>query len=138
MSELVTKFSDTGICEVDIEKVKEAWDNKFHISQWHDQYRLLQQKGCKLTISEAQALQIIESIKLLPIKSSFFRNAITWRSESNIVSEIERLEKMLKDKMYKPKKTKKDLELIPALLESIREYNDALSKKTAPDDTQAR
>ncbi len=126
MEEFITLFKDTGPCEVDVAKVVAAWTNAFSISQHKDEYRLIEQlmmyeEECfKVTISKEQALEIIANLKLLPIKSSFFRNATTWRTESNILSETKRLEKLLPDTTG---------EIRSVLLEALSEFNEALKHR---------
>ncbi len=104
MDELIKNFNRTGNCEVDTDKVAKAWNDKFSISQWHDEYRLIEdielfkEGAYKISISKEQALEIINKVKLLPIQSGFLKNAKTWRSQSNIISEKKRIENLLKDK----------------------------------------
>ena len=127
MEELIKTFNETGNCEVDTDKVANAWNDKFSISQWHDEYRLIEyielfkEEAYKITISKEQAMEIIEKVKLLPIQSSFFRNGKTWRSESNIISEKNRIENLLKDKT--------DVQEIRVLRDVISEFNGALANK---------
>ncbi len=103
MDELIKVFNETGNCEVDVAKVAAAWNDKFSISQYNDKYRLIEQielfkeSAYKINISKEQALEIIDKAKLLQIRSTFFRNTSTWRSKSNIISEISRFEQLLVD-----------------------------------------
>lgn len=123
MKKLIKKFEETGICEVDTERVSKAWTNKFSISQYNEQYTLVKQgrgENCaKVRIAEKQANEIIDKLKLLPIQSGVFRYAKTYRTESNIISEMERIQKI---------QTAKHLEL--GIINSlISELKSALSKK---------
>lgn len=109
MEELIKEFKETGPCLVDVEKVVSAWNNKFSISQYGDKYTLVEQielykeEHYKVVITEEQAIQIIEKAGLLQIKSTIFLKASTWRSKSNIISEIERFEKILnEEKLTQP------------------------------------
>jgi hypothetical protein len=103
MKKLITKFQTTGICEVDVNKVVDAWTHKFMISKYHEQYTLIRfgrgQNRAKVEISPKQAMEIIAGAKLLPIKDSLFVHATTYRSESNILSEIERFKEIEKEKI---------------------------------------
>lgn len=127
MEELIKEFKETGNCIVDVDKVISSWNDKFCISQWHEEYRLIEyielykEDAHKVGISKEQALEIIEKLKLLPIRSSFFRSATTWRSKSNIVSEKNRIENLLKDKT--------DFQEIKVLRDVISEFSEALSKE---------
>lgn len=100
MQELIKEFKETGPCVVDVEKVVSAWNDKFSISQYGDKYTLVEQvelfkeERYKVVIPEEQASEIIKKAGLLQIKSPVFSRASTYRSRSNIVSEIERLEKL--------------------------------------------
>ncbi len=103
MKELIRKYDESGICEVDTDKVAAAWNDRFSISQFHEKYRLVEQielfkeDAHKVAISQEQALEIIAKVNLLPIYSSLFRHGTTWRSESNIISERDRIEAAVKD-----------------------------------------
>ncbi len=126
MKELITKFEETGDCEVDIDKVCKAWSNRFCISQYHQRYTLIKQYsrkgGCaKVQISPTQAMEIIRRHSLLAIHSSLFSFAKTYRTQSNIVSERTRIQKIY---------DKKQAEL--GVLGSIlHEFNQALKQQTA-------
>lgn len=123
MKSLITKFEQTGICEVSTQKVVQAWNDKFSISKYHDRFTLVKQgKGdncAKVQISTEQANEIITTLNLLPIQSSTFRNAKTYRSTKNIISEIKRFEDI---------KTQKEQE-IQVLDSVISEYENALTNK---------
>lgn len=124
MEEFIKTFRDTGNCEVDTDKIANDWNDRFSISQWHDEYRFIEQiklfeeEAYKVTISKEQALEIIDKAKLLPVKSSLFRHGITWRSKSNIISDKNRIENLLKDKT--------DFQEIKVLRDVINEFNSAL------------
>jgi hypothetical protein len=101
MEELIKTYNETGNCEVDVDKVVNTWNDKFSISQWNKEYRLIEQiklleePAYKVGISEEQALEIIFKLKLLPIQNGFFSSGKTWRSKSNIISEKERIKKII-------------------------------------------
>jgi hypothetical protein len=125
MEKLITKFQQTGICEVDVNKVAKAWNDKFSISQYDDKYTLVRQarknspSAAKVQISKEQAKEIIKTAKLLPIDSGIFRSAKTYRSESNIISEIKRIEAIQSEKQA-------ELQTINTI---VREYKNALTHK---------
>ncbi len=126
MQELIKEFKETGPCLVDVEKVVSAWNDKFFISQYQDKYTLIEQielfkeERYKCVISEEQAVDIIKKASLLQIKSTFFKQASTYRSRSNIISEIDRLEKILNEgKLTQPE--------IRVLKDTIDSYKEALN-----------
>jgi hypothetical protein len=125
MEKLITKFQQTGICEVDVNKVSKAWNDKFSISQYDEKYTLVKQyrknspSAAKVQISKEQAEEIIKAAKLLPINSGIFRSAKTYRSESNIISEIKRIEQIQSEKQS-------ELQTINTI---VREYKTALTHK---------
>lgn len=124
MEELIKQYKETGPCEVHVDKVVSSWDDRFSISQWHEEYRLIEQlqllkeEAYGVTISKQQAEEIITKSKLLPVKSTMFRNAKTWRNRENIVREKDRIEGLLKDK--------EDPQEIRVLSEIVREFEEAL------------
>lgn len=130
MTEYIVKFQETGPCEVDVEKVAKIWNDRFCISRWHDNYRLVEylvvgKEECyKIEITQEQAQQIIKTVNLLPIQSSLFRFGITYRTESNIVTERDRLIAIVAEKSVEG--NEKELKV---LMEVVEEYNVALSKK---------
>ena len=81
MSEFITKFNSTGECEIDVEKVAEAWDDEFWlITQNHTDYRLFNTDvGLKVEISKQQAHELIGKLDLVDTQSPVFRMARTWR-----------------------------------------------------------
>ncbi len=127
MEEFVKTFKDTGPCEVDVQKVVDSWNDKMSISQWQNDYRLIQlvelfkEEAFKLTITKDQALEIISKARLLPIQSDIFKSGITWRSESMILSEIERFKNILKES-----KVSEEIKVIKSV---ITEYEKALTHK---------
>lgn len=86
MNKIVTDYQDTGICTIDIDRVVKKWNNLFFIAQWHDEYRLIKYKQknspvttLKITISEAQAKELAEKLKLTRVQDVTFKNVATWR-----------------------------------------------------------
>lgn len=120
MKELIIAFNQIEVCTVDVEKVVKAWTNKFSISKYHEEYKLVKQlnvrKHEKINISKLQAQEIIDKLGLLPIKSTLLNFAMTYRSKSNIISERDRIRGILAQKEKEIKK----------LQEVLNEYNFAL------------
>lgn len=128
MKDFITKFKDTGPCEVDVQKIAEAWNDKMSISQWKDDFTFIEvvelfkeETDTKVKITKEQALEIISKAKLLPIQSDIFKSGVTWRSETNISSEIKRFKKVLEEKVHP--------EEIKALKSIIACYEEALTHK---------
>lgn len=85
---LITRFNDTGECEVDVKEVIKKWNHLFLISQWKEEYTLLHQNkratnftktDLKVKISKRQAKEIIVELNLMPIQSPIFNSAKTWK-----------------------------------------------------------
>jgi len=123
MKKLITEFNETGACEIDIAKVVKAWTDKFSISKYHEEYRLIKQgrgqNASKITISKEQAVLLIDKLKLLPIQSGLLRFGKTYRTEKNIISEKNRIQKILDEK-------EDELQVIRSVID---EFNCALAKK---------
>ena len=84
IKEVLLTFSTTGICQVDIEKCVQIWNNSFwNISQWKDEYNLVKVYDsdnygrCK--ISKQQAHELIGRLNLIDEKSPIFNSGRTWR-----------------------------------------------------------
>lgn len=85
MVSFVKVFNSTGPCEIDVEHVVKAWDHRFVLSQWSDEYRLIQylRKGSevtkvKCTISTEQAKELIDKLKLVRTQE-MFASVGSWR-----------------------------------------------------------
>lgn len=98
---LITKFQNTGECEVSVDGVVKKWNAKtFAISQYQEEYTLIKYRlnsaytRLKCKISEAQAKEIIEKLHLAQIVNSMFRSTSTYRSRDYVNSEIIRLAKI--------------------------------------------
>lgn len=85
MGSFITVFNSTGPCEVDVDHVAKAWDHRFVLSQWGDEYRLIQylRKGSeatkvKCTISAEQAKELIDKLQLVRTQE-MFASAGSWR-----------------------------------------------------------
>jgi len=78
----------SGTCPINLELIKELWNEDSEISQYHDEYRLCQndlgadnftRTSLKVTISENDAQVIIFTLGLSQEKSEVFKNGSTWR-----------------------------------------------------------
>jgi hypothetical protein len=123
MKKLITEFNQTGNCIIDVAKVVKSWNDNFSISQYHEDYKLVKQfRGnsyAKVMISKEQAEILIDKLKLLPIQSGMLRFGKTYRTESNVISEMERIQEVLAEKQNE----------IQVLRSVISEFTDALDKK---------
>lgn len=123
MKKLIIEFNETGICEVDIDKIVKRRNDDFSIHQYHDEYTLVQQgRGknyTKVTISQEQAKLLIDKLKLLPIQSVMLRFGKSFRTESKILSEKTRIQEIVDEK-------EKDIQELQRV---ISEFNEALAKK---------
>lgn len=123
MKKLITEFNQTGNCTIDVVKTVKAWTDKFSISQYHEEYRLIKQgRGqnyAKITISKEQAEILIDKLKLLPIQSRMLRHGKTYKTESNIISEKNRIQKIVDEKH-------KEIQVLHSV---IFEFNGALANR---------
>lgn len=106
MSEIIKHAAETGPCIVDIDVLEKEWDHRFMIheamtfkpeSPYH--FRLIKytQGGhgecdLKVTISEEQAVEIIERLNLVRTTDTFFKSMATWRPAG--VTERDAMEKI--------------------------------------------
>ena len=120
---LITEFNETGNCVVDVDLVKKAWTDKYSISRHHDNYKLVRhyrgESHSKVQISAEQAEAIIKSVGLLEIQSSLFRFGKTYRTESNIISELSRIRNIVTEKRQE----------MSVLNSVISEFTEALASK---------
>lgn len=112
----------TGQCELDMEKAVKDWKDYYFISQWKEEYSLIAPKGRRskayslnVNISNEQALELINRLKLFPIRT-MFNSGRVWRVEKFIISEIERFDKLKKEK---------EMEL-DTLKDVLRDYENSL------------
>lgn len=104
MAEIIKHFNMTGPCVIDIDILEKSWDHRFCLSQWKDEFRLIQyvRRGSsntkiKCTISSEQAQEIIERLELVRTQSLFTSGA-SWRKEG--VSEMDMLSNKQKKKTF--------------------------------------
>ena len=92
--DVIKVFNTIGECEVYVDKVVEKWNHLWVIYEWRGMdattYRLVkfirkdsQIRALKITISQAQAKEIIEQVGLTS-ENSLFRSSFTWRREVDI------------------------------------------------------
>ena len=104
MSKYITDFQKTGISTINVDLVCKDWNDRFLISTWvnndEEKYTFIvngKRKNkvlCKTQISKEQAFVIINRLKLIHVEDSLFRSGGSFRSESFIHSEIERITKI--------------------------------------------
>lgn len=87
MTEIIKEFNMTGACVIDVEALSKAWDHRFWLSQWKDEYRLVQylRRGSgrtkiKCDISPEQAQEIIQTLQLVRTQA-LFASASSWRKQ---------------------------------------------------------
>ena len=101
MKKFLKTFAETGICELRTSKVIKEWKDNFRISKHSNGYEfVIMGKGArwsKVAISEPQALEIIQELKLIEVKSSLFRISSRFISESELMNDIEKTEKRVKE-----------------------------------------
>jgi hypothetical protein len=123
MKKFIKKFELIGICEIHVDRVVKAWTDKFSISRYENSYKFVRQyRGANMAsvqISEEQANEVINRLKLLPIQSSLFRFGVTYRSKDNILREKERIMKVYNERVDE----------ISVLKSVIREFEGALNYK---------
>lgn len=123
MKKLISEFYPTGICRLNVVNVVKAWSNKFSISQFHDEYKFVKTgRGGNyqtVAISKVQADYLIEVLKLLPIQCTLFKNGKTYKTESFILSEIDRIQELQKETQTK----------LAVINSTIDELKNALSAK---------
>jgi hypothetical protein len=85
MQEIIKEFNMTGPCIIDIDALEQSWDHSFWLSQWGDEYRLIQylRRGSgktkiKCSISQEQAQEIIKRLELVHTQS-LFASGGSWR-----------------------------------------------------------
>lgn len=108
MKGIITEFNQTGNSTIDLSLVCKKWDNRFSISVYGDEveqkYALTAtRKGgnarlIKTQISKQQALEIIDALKLVNVKSAIFQKASTYISKDLARSEFSRLTKIANEK----------------------------------------
>jgi hypothetical protein len=82
----IIEMPETGVCNLDIEKVKKLFDENCLIIRWYNEYRLHQfnenERILKANISKEDALRIITELDLEESKSELFQNGSTFRISS--------------------------------------------------------
>jgi hypothetical protein len=87
---IIGNFNETGINCADIDLIKKDWSHLWSISRWHNEYTIIKFlrknssiRKFKTKISEEQAKELIEKLKLLELKSGIFKNASTYKREED-------------------------------------------------------
>lgn len=105
MIKYIKTFSQTDFSEVNIPLIKKDWNERFSIAFWSNgkdcKYRLIikskrkEKLLLKTQISDCQAIELIEVLDLVNVKSDIFKSASSFVSEDFVCLEIERLEELL-------------------------------------------
>ena len=69
---------DTGPCDIDVDAIIEVFDTSVAVSQWRDEYRLVEVDGIKVTIKKEDALRLISECGLTAVPSPIFNSGTTW------------------------------------------------------------
>lgn len=65
----------TGECTIDIDIIAKYF-NKCYIAKWKDSYRLIADyQGVKITLKPSDAVELIDRLGLVELKSTFFNSA---------------------------------------------------------------
>lgn len=87
VDEIVTKFNQTGACEIDINNLIKYWNNSFILSQWNEEFTLVKYKNksfrvreFKIQIDGKTANELIKQLGLMQGKSELFASGSTWIS----------------------------------------------------------
>jgi len=87
---IIGNFNMIGGNIIDIKSVIKDWSHLWFISRWHDEWTLIKglRKNSEITklkthISEEQAKELIEKLKLLESKSGIFKNASTYKRDED-------------------------------------------------------
>jgi TATA-box binding protein (TBP) (component of TFIID and TFIIIB) len=95
--DIVTKFNDTGDCEINIDNVVKYWNNKFSISKFDNKYTLLikgrgkENYNLKVQISARDAGGIINELNLIGVQSAIFTSGKTYITLADAEKEMHRL-----------------------------------------------
>lgn len=86
MDKIITKFNNTGACEIDVDRVVKKWNHLFWIAQYGEQYRLIKYKQknsptttIKVIISKNQFDELRNKLELVKTPDTTFRKAASWR-----------------------------------------------------------
>lgn len=75
---MVPNMPLTGECELNLSEIKKFWNEKFFISQWHDDYRLGAIGSFRVTITKKQAHVLIGELDLVCEQSDIFKSGKSW------------------------------------------------------------
>lgn len=106
MKKFIKVFNHTGICELKVDLLVKCWKDNFSVyisdssenKEWR--FAIDGKKGgsAKITISDVQAMELIERLGLYEIKTPMFNTRI-YRTKSFIESEIVRGNEQLKENL---------------------------------------
>lgn len=108
MSKYIQEFNRIGNSVVNVDLICKDWNNQFSIQLWkndtEEKYTFLV-KGkrrykilCKTQISKEQAMDIIQKLDLILVKSGLLRSAGSYYSKEFIKSEIDRITQIKREK----------------------------------------
>ena len=69
---------DVGPCDIDVDAIIELFDTNVAVSQWKDEYRLVEVDGVKVTIRKEDAIKLIHACGLTVVPSPIFNSSTTW------------------------------------------------------------
>lgn len=108
MSKYITKFEQTGISTVNVDLICKDWNERFAISTWindeEEKYTFVvngkrkNTRLCKAQISKEQANEIVSKLKLIHVKDTTFRSGGAYHSKDFIISEVDRITKIMQEK----------------------------------------
>jgi len=79
LSDGILECPSSGECKLDLNKITKCFGEHSILSRWHDEYRLCNQRAhVKVTISTADAKELIQRLKLVEHRSPVFANAGTF------------------------------------------------------------
>lgn len=79
LSDCITKFNDTGECEIDVDKAAKCLGKTGWIHQWKETYRLVNSRaGVKITIKADAALKLIDKLGLVEVPHVLLANQTSW------------------------------------------------------------
>jgi len=105
MKKIITEFNQTGACEINLELVKQQWNNQFTILVYDEKFTLVKYRknskgsvNLKVEISKEQALELVDALQLKCITDTLFKKAKSYKTSDFIFKEIVRLNKIHEEK----------------------------------------
>lgn len=101
MKKLIIKFVENGVCKIDVNQVVKMWNDKWRIYKWNEEYTLcfpFRKGSRRITISEAQAKELISKIELISVKSTLLVSGTSFFTKNYILSELDRIKEIANEK----------------------------------------